>query len=400
MEKIYLIDYKKRLEQTLQRLNKSKISKKNKELILKYHSFDSSQGLSLPRLERKIEILRLIAEKYKIEFHKATRDEYEKMICEMNGKYKEGTIWTYKKILKVFHKWINGGEEYPACVKWFKFKESKNNKLPEEMLNQEEIKKLIHASDNKRNKALISLLWETGCRIGEIGTMQLKHVSFDDFGCQIVVNGKTGMRRIRAVNAAPYLMEWINAHPYNKEPNSFLWISTQNKYGKRIDYATITKLLRKTATQANIKKPINPHNFRHSRATFMSQHLTEAQMKEYFGWTQDSSMAARYIHLSGKQVDNAILEMHGLKPKTKQENILKREACPRCKNLNDINNEYCQQCWLPLTITAKNEIDQEQQQSQEGLVNVMKLLEAMQTNPQKVMQALKIMQKNAGNTHA
>ena len=34
-------------------------------------------------------------------------------------------------------------------------------------------------------------------------------------------------------------------------------------------------------------------------------------MKEYFGWTQASDTAAVYVHLSGRDVDSALLKLAG-----------------------------------------------------------------------------------------
>jgi len=107
----------------------------------------------------------------------------------------------------------------------------------------------------------------------------------------------------------------------------------------------------------------------------MAQHLTEAQMKEYFGWVQESKMAARYVHLSGKQVDDAILRLHGLVAEDRSEDILKREPCPRCKEVNDVNNKYCQKCWLPLTEDAARETHEIDRKDQDGIITVGKLLE-------------------------
>lgn len=36
-------------------------------------------------------------------------------------------------------------------------------------------------------------------------------------------------------------------------------------------------------------------------------------MKQFFGRTNDSRMAAVYSHLSGKDVDQALLRLHGIK---------------------------------------------------------------------------------------
>jgi len=38
-------------------------------------------------------------------------------------------------------------------------------------------------------------------------------------------------------------------------------------------------------------------------------------MCEYFGWIQGSDMPSTYVHLSGRDIDNAILRIHGKLPK-------------------------------------------------------------------------------------
>ncbi|KXA90543.1 hypothetical protein AKJ40_01415 [candidate division MSBL1 archaeon SCGC-AAA259M10] len=47
-------------------------------------------------------------------------------------------------------------------------------------------------------------------------------------------------------------------------------------------------MLNRVAEKADIDKPVNPHHFRHSRATFLANRLTESQMCEWFGWVQGS----------------------------------------------------------------------------------------------------------------
>ncbi len=68
---------------------------------------------------------------------------------------------------------------------------------------------------------------------------------------------------------------------------------------------------KRIAEKAGIKKRIHPHLFRHSRSTHLAKHLTEAQMKQYLGWVQGSDMAAIYVHLSGRDVDDALLRCTG-----------------------------------------------------------------------------------------
>lgn len=107
--------------------------------------------------------------------------------------------------------------------------------------------------------------------------------------------GEPGPRRIRVVTSVSHLAQWLGVHPARGDRNAALWVSMQ-KHGKKMDYERIRHLLRELARQAGIEKRVNPHHFRHSRASFLANHLTEAQMKEYLGWVQDSTIQATYVH--------------------------------------------------------------------------------------------------------
>jgi len=45
---------------------------------------------------------------------------------------------------------------------------------------------------------------------------------------------------------------------------------------------------------------------------FISHYLTEAQIDAYFGWIQGSDMPSIYVHLSGRDVDDAVLKANGI----------------------------------------------------------------------------------------
>lgn len=388
--------YKTRLEAQLRILNEAKILESNKKQIISYYHYIQARGLSLSRMFRSIISLRQWAEFLEKPFEKTCEKELQAYITLMREKNRTiATIETNIKILKVFYKWLNNGE-YPKFIKNIAYQKDKGMKLPEDMLNEEEVKNLIKHANSKKAKALVSVLWESGARIGEIGTLRIKNIEFDNFGCKMTVNGKTGMRRIRVVNCAPYLLDWINSHPESQNPNAPLWINTQSKPYKRMCYKSLENILTNAAEHSGVKKPVNPHQFRHSRATYLSQFLTEAQMKEYFGWCQASSMAARYIHLSGKQVDDAILKLNGLiKEPPKEDNSLKREPCPRCKQLNESNSKYCEKCWLPLNIEAMSELEEVKEKDQESMISLMQLLQTIGNNPAKLKQTITTLQSMA-----
>jgi len=150
-------------------------------------------------------------------------------------------------------------------------------------------------------------------------------------------------------------------HPRKDEPNAPVWVCKgPNNNKKEVSYNTIRQLIGEIAEKAGIKKRVNPHSFRHARATHLANILTESQMKQYLGWTQGSKMAAIYVHLSGRDVDNTILEMHGMKPpeeeaKTKQ---MELKICQTCKKANEFEAKICCQCGRALSL--KDAIEQEE----------------------------------------
>ena len=300
---------------------------------------------------------RKVAEWLGKDFDKATKDDLKRVVAMINtSSFTEWTKYDYKRSIKKFFRWL-GREE---LISWLRCSDVKNRKLPEEILTEEDIKKkMIDAARTPRDRAVISVLYESGCRAGEFLSMRIKNVSFDRYGAVIVVHGKTGYRRIRLVSSVPYLAEWMNSHPFRENPEAWLWISLNNF--RRLPYNSLRTVLRVIAEKAGVKKKVNPHAFRHARATHLANFLTEAQMKEFFGWVQDSDMASVYVHLSGRDVDRAILSLYGVETEEskKKNEILKPKKCLRCGELNPATNRVCRRCFFPLDNNAERILERE-----------------------------------------
>jgi integrase/recombinase XerD len=308
---LYKLNTKKRLDS----LRDEQISETNQKLILNFVNYCFSEGIGEHRALKYLSTLKIIANSILTDFDKATEEDIRAYI----GSVQRSTLsdWTkhdYKVVLKKFYRWLNDGEE-PAKTRWIKTTLKKRDcKLPEDMLKEEEIKRMIDAASNNRDRAIIALLWDIGARIGEVGNLRLKDIKFDDIGGVIAVNGKTGPRRVRAVWSVDYLKEWLKNHPDQNNPEAPMWFNFAKKTEKLepMQYGAIRTQLNKIAKKAGINKRIHPHLFRHSRCTYMANYLTEAQMNAYFGWVQGSDMPSIYVHLSGRDIDDAILKANGV----------------------------------------------------------------------------------------
>ncbi|MFA5303207.1 MAG: tyrosine-type recombinase/integrase [Candidatus Nanoarchaeia archaeon] len=360
--------YGKDLDSRLKKIKDGKVSDiSNKNYLLDYYDCMLSQGLSIPRITKCLRLIQK-ADEY---FKKDLKTLDEKDVIHYFGWLEQSSYsdWTkndYKTELKKFLKWIYNDEPPKFVLKIKSGVKNQNKLLPQEVITEQEALKLIECSTSIRNKALISILYESGCRIGEILTLKIKHIVFDEYGCLMNVNGKTGVRQVRIISSTQILSQWLTDHS-EPGPESYVWSSRQNSL---INYNSIRKLLKETAKRAGITKRVNPHSFRHARATHMANKLTEAQMKMYFGWTQSSKMASVYVHLSGRDVDNAILDVYGIKRKDDVKDTFAPKKC-RCGQLNTPNNKYCSKCGQILDLKLQIEVSEKKAEVQDFFTKMM-----------------------------
>ena len=368
-------NYAKRLSSARARLKRANICQRNIELIEKFLQNCIIRGLSPARATFYLDKLITIAKTLKTPFDQATKEDIERVVGQIETRYtKEWTKYCFKLTIRIFYRWLEGKKEYPEKVAWIRLRSKiENRTLPEELLTPEEVQKMIQHATRPRDKAFIAMLYETGTRIGEIARIKLKHIQFDEYGAVVIVNGKTGMRRIRIVSSIDYLNHWLDYHPDRNNPEAYLWVTNwTNSKGRPLGYNSLHEILVKAARKAGIRKRVNPHSFRHAAATRLANHLTEAQMNAYFGWIQGSDMPSTYVHLSGRDIDNTILQLHGIVPKESDDN---RRRCGRCGHLNPDIAKYCEKCGMPLTIVAAVGLEEKNAEFERKIGRIMELLE-------------------------
>ena len=270
----------------------------------------------------------------------------------------QATIEDYKKTIKHYYKWKLGTGEgnariEPDCTRWI----TRNRKLgskvkPEELITKAEIEKILDSCMNARDRALLSTLYDSGCRIGEVLSLRIRDAQSDQYGYVLAVTGKTGFRRVRIVgNSVVYLKAWMDQHPNRNDIDShiFCGIELRNN-GKAMEHSDVYSMLRKVLKRAGITRRIHPHLFRHSYVTRMiDRNLSESALKDQVGWSKGSRMMEVYEHLSIKQKDDAVLRASGIQVESEQEEEMLPIKCSRCGEKNPSDAKYCRNCWMPFT---------------------------------------------------
>ncbi len=342
----------------------SRINQDNLEILKGYDSQGILQQVTTGTRQQRLITLRQLALFVKKNFKDMDKEDIEKFFSSL-GNLQNKTWSTKGAFIKSFFKWLYKSDEYPQNVKWIKTTvKNKNHKLPSDLLTKNEIKAMADMTGNLSDKAFIMVLYDSACRINEILNLKIKDVSFDQYGSVIVVDGKTGMRRIRLIESSPDLLKWINNHPKKQERDEplFIYLSDKNRYKlftKGISYDSAKIIIKAIAKRAGIKKRVHPHLFRHSRLTELAKILSESELKKFAGWTGSSTMAGIYVHLSGADIDNKMLERYGLLNKNDDpdKDTLKPKECPKCKEINPNTAKFCYVCGMLLDLKATAELE-------------------------------------------
>jgi len=340
-------DFPALLARAMERLELSPLPAADKAAITRFVDFKATRDkIGIARQEKYLRLLRVIAEEFihNMSFTAIkTEEDVMRIVSEIDRSKLSG--WTkhdYQLFLKTFLTWLGKAD----IVNWIRLPIPKS--FPDEILTEVEIQAMIDAAQNLRDKAFIAMLYEGGFRIGEIGGLRIKDISFDRYGAIAVVTGKTGVRRVRIIWASPYIAQWLEVHPLREKREAAVWIKMSDN--SEMTYAAMRTQIQRTAARAGIQKRVNPHNFRHSRSTHLASTLTESQMEEYLGWVQGSRMPSIYVHMSGRNLDADLLQMYGLEPEEKTEPELETLQCPHCRTLNTQGARVCFNCRKPLAV--------------------------------------------------
>jgi len=255
----------------------------------------SLRGLSERRKAKYVILLRKFSN---VKLSEMTKRNVDKFFFYLrDAKLSDETKQDYWNMYRIFIRWIRPKIDLSN----YKLKIRIKTKLPEEILTLEEIRKIILSAKSIRDRAIISLLYDSGCRPSELLNLQRKDIVFDDDGLVVIFNGKTGGRRVRIITT-------LDSDKFLKEYLEYA-CSVGNVFGKMC-IERLNQLVKEHAQKIGINKKVYTYIFRHSRATHLAKYLTEQQMKVYLGWSMGSDMVSVYVHLSGRDMDSKVMELN------------------------------------------------------------------------------------------
>ncbi len=163
--------------------------------------------------------------------------------------------------------------------------------LPE-ILSLQEVHRLIELTRNRKHKAILSLLYTTGLRMGEL--VKLKPSDIDSNRMVVRVRQGKG-KKDRYTRLTTQMLYELRDYWSGYRPEQYLFEGMMP--GQHISGSTVQKVFQKSKQRAGIKRQVGVHVLRHCFAT----HLLEAgvdsmKIKQMLGHAHFST-TARYLHV-------------------------------------------------------------------------------------------------------
>lgn len=360
-----LYHYEKQIENRLASIEEdTRIIPANKALIRKFHQHLLATNKREARQKFFLDRLAVLSRLIDKPWDKCNRADIEKLMKRLldgNKVYSDHSRRAFVTTLKQFYRFFRKIEDkhvVPSEVAWLSVGTVRNKKetTVHDIFTKEEVEVLIAASTAVRDKALISTLYYTGVRVGELLSLSVQDVVFDDEDGYVTlhVDGKTG-RRIIHVKEPFFLLKQYAELRHAKNDNEPFWIVTSRSIDRTDDpwscvlgRRAVAKISKQLVKASGLTKRSNPHNYRHSRASYLAPRLSLHVFNKMFGW-KGSAMYETYVHLSETVLKDATRQFYGDKRIHELPELIE---CKNCGLGNRSTLAMCERCGYPLTNDA------------------------------------------------
>lgn len=302
--------------------NDTKLSQRNKELILRFLN-ECELGKTIRKGQKreigKARLLqsagflnRMAKDWFKKDLDQVTDKDMEKFILDLNKgniktssrvrketkPYSSETKSNIKKFIRKFYKWLLGdSRRYPDLVEWIDT--SKKETIVSAIPNLDKgVLKIVELIPDIRRKALIWVAFDSGFRMNEIISTKIKDVEKreDNYFYLTCKVSKTKPRTVGLGLSSKLLERWLEKHPDKNNPNSSLFQTSRVMFYKTM----------RLYSQKALGNEFTPHQLRHTSATYFAKKLDRVSFCKKYGWSYTSNTPDRYIDFAKVTQDHII----------------------------------------------------------------------------------------------
>lgn len=163
---------------------------------------------------------------------------------------------------------------------------------PPKALSEEDLVRILARlpSEDIRNRAIILLLVDTGCRVGGLVSLTIDAIDLEGRFALVVEKGTKARRVYFTEMTAAAIRLYLLVRPASDSQALFV-----SPLGKEITSNAVRQMLDRVGERAGVKGRINPHSFRHAFArSFLKNGGNLAALGRILGHAPGSQVTAQY----------------------------------------------------------------------------------------------------------
>lgn len=234
------------------------------ELVKAYIVVKKTEGLSAGTLENYSLILQNFFGRVRKAVADVTANDIRLFLYEY-GKYRnvsDRTLDKYRSYICWFFSWAHS-EEYILRNPAKSIKAIKYETKERQALTQMEMEQLRSGCQSLRDRAILELMYSTGCRVSEMAGLKLNDINWSDSTVHLFGKGKK--HRNSYLNARATLA--LRAYLKTRTDSSDALIVTERAPYRAMSKEAIEAIMRKISERSGIGRKVTPHIIRHTTAT-------------------------------------------------------------------------------------------------------------------------------------
>ncbi|WP_243459750.1 site-specific tyrosine recombinase/integron integrase [Metabacillus bambusae] len=222
-----------------------------------------------------------------------------------NENWMISTVDRKLSVLKSFFAWLVR-EEMLLRDPTAKIKAPKKPKRLPKGLSVEELEIVRESCENLRERALMEVMYSTGCRLSEIQNLKTSDINIQEMNARVIGKGDKERVVYLSFKALHHLRSYLKSRDDECE---FLFVTERRPIRKMSD-RNIERIVDQIEARANISKKLSPHTFRHTFATLAMENGADlADVQQLLGH-EDPATTLIYSHVSEERKKQAHKKYH------------------------------------------------------------------------------------------
>lgn len=222
-----------------------------------------------------------------------------------NSSWMISTVDRKLSVLKSFFSWLVR-EEMLIRDPTAKIKAPKKPKRLPKALSIEELEIVRESCETLRERALMEVMYSTGCRLSEIRKMKRTDINIQTMSLRVIGKGDKERIVYLSIKALHQLRKYLMIR---KDDCEYLFITERRPF-RQMSSRNIERIIDKIEKRAKISKKLTPHTFRHTFATLAMENGADlADVQQLLGH-EDPATTLVYSHVSEERKKQAHKRYH------------------------------------------------------------------------------------------